>query len=375
MSFKQFLAEESQKGQVLHPEDAILHNGEQGFRGALNALVGVHEKLSGKFNTTKIKERFKGNGNIVFGHHPKNGKFFVATTDSKDQSIPLFSEKDIDDIVDDPALAEKLKLAFKHLQRVAPEKGIYASDIMHTSGDRLEFEKKHHFFVGGTKYAVPSKSDEGKKVADSKLGIVVHGKYSNPALPGSKLSPDPDLHNFKENKAVHIMNREIDSDSILHGSDSSVPVEHHLKQAEKTLENSHPDMLETLASHNQTLKSYLNRMAKEGQAPSTAGYRRFLMDSGTDTAEKETGARGKQEAHNNMVQSLKGAEDNDEHLENLFKIHNHMQKAKDLLIKSLDSSDPYERTKDGEQIPPLGYDVIHQGQTIKLENRKKKAPK
>src|ERR1035441_754751 len=79
--FSQFITEVLSLGKGIHlqhPEDLVISHGEEGFRHAVGSLKATQEKLTGQFNPSKLMTKFDGSVGMVFGHHPENGKFFVA---------------------------------------------------------------------------------------------------------------------------------------------------------------------------------------------------------------------------------------------------------------------------------------------------------
>ena len=82
INFKKFLSESSNDDKLTHlehVEDHVVHGGSEGFAHAFHTLNGVHEKLKGKDNDTKITMKYDGSPSVVFGKHPESGKFFVGS--------------------------------------------------------------------------------------------------------------------------------------------------------------------------------------------------------------------------------------------------------------------------------------------------------
>ncbi|MGH7747606.1 MAG: DUF6267 family protein, partial [Candidatus Dormibacteria bacterium] len=81
LTFKQFLAEHlapiGKLTHLEHPEDRIFHGGED-FHHSMNMLHAVHHRMQG-LSTTPVKIKYDGSPSLVFGTHPKTGKFFVGT--------------------------------------------------------------------------------------------------------------------------------------------------------------------------------------------------------------------------------------------------------------------------------------------------------
>lgn len=110
--------------------------------------------------------------------------------------------------------------------------------------------------------------------------------------------------------------------------------QHHITQAEKQLQNAHV-ILPKIATHAGHLKSYLSQSAKEDKRPSSVGYRRHLMDKGKEAVEEMKTAKGKQQKHERMSKNLTYLDDNKQHFDQLFKLHHHIQSAKNALLNSL----------------------------------------
>ena len=100
-SFITFLKEESEHGSELkhihHAEDRPLMHGHAGFEHAHAALMKAHEHMIGGHKSTNLTMKYDGSPSIVFGHHPKNGKFFVATKSAFNKNPKInHTEADID---------------------------------------------------------------------------------------------------------------------------------------------------------------------------------------------------------------------------------------------------------------------------------------
>jgi hypothetical protein len=96
MKFTKFLAEEASDDKLKHlehVEDHVVHGGSEGFAHAFHTLNGVHDKLKGADNNTKVTMKYDGSPSVVFGTHPENGKFFVG-------SKSVFNQKTLKRITD-----------------------------------------------------------------------------------------------------------------------------------------------------------------------------------------------------------------------------------------------------------------------------------
>ena len=374
LTLRQFIKEELVKSAHLlhleHPEDLHIDHGEQGLHHAVGALKAVNDKLKGKFNKTKVTEKYDGSPSVVFGHDPKTGKFFVATKSAfnKDPKINYT----VDDIKKNhghaPGLVQKLTAALEHLPKIAPKTGVYQGDIMHTRDDVHEHKGEYNFTPNTIMYTSKKNSEEGKKIGDSQIGIVVHSKYTGPSLSDMKVGFDPDLHNFKDHKDVHRISPEVDVGA--HEASNEASFDHHIKRAEKEFETSEPGALETVSHHAQHIKTYINKTVRDESTPTTAGYRKHIMDIGSKEAEGVKTAKSKQEKLDKMVERMRFVDNHENHFDKAFKIHHHVQKAKDALVKSLSSGGKFEYSYNGKSTKPEGHVVVHEGHPLKLVDRK-----
>ena len=81
-SFSTFLKEEDEGGKlkhITHAEDRPLQNGSEGFDHAVGALQQAHEHMKSGGHSTGLTMKYDGSPSIVFGRHPENNKFFVAS--------------------------------------------------------------------------------------------------------------------------------------------------------------------------------------------------------------------------------------------------------------------------------------------------------
>ena len=81
-SFITFLKEEEEGAKlkhITHAEDRPLQSGASGFEHAHAALMHAHEHMKSGGHSSHLSMKYDGSPSVVFGHHPKTGKFFVAS--------------------------------------------------------------------------------------------------------------------------------------------------------------------------------------------------------------------------------------------------------------------------------------------------------
>lgn len=386
LNFYNFLLEQLEVNQLKHlehPEDHVIHAGEAGYHHSINALNAVHEYIKSKKpdSNLKVTTKFDGSPSVVFGYHPEHGKFFVATKSAFNKNPKLnFSEQDIEENHGhSPGLVEKLKEALKYLPKIMPKKDTQLQsnntplqcDIMYTHNDISTHGGHHHFKPNTMTYSAPENSETGKKIKESKLGIVIHTKYNGTSLDNMKAGFNVDRENFKDHKDVHNISPEVDINKTNITPDQSNEFNSHMKKAESyhnKLKKS--DGYSVTTPHQEHLKIYINSTVRNNTKPSVNGYKEFLKNRGENEASKvktDAAKSVKMQKYNNSIEHVNN---NNEHFENILNLHHHIQQAKNVLVKSLDSgSSDFKTSIDGNPSGHEGYVATHLGNPIKLVDR------
>ena len=366
-SFRTFLAEQNKLGEfgklthLTHVEDAMIEHGKPGLHHAMETLNAIHDKFQGHFNPTKVTTKYDGSSTVVFGHHPKTGKFFVGTKSvfSKNPVISHTPEEVDKHHGHIPALAHNLKNALEHLPKVTPKAGVYQGDIMHGGLDHNVHEHKgmYHFTPNTIQYSTPVKSEEGKKIAHAKIGVAVHTKYHGSDFEHMKANFEPDVQNFKKHQHVHML--PVDVNTSFHTGKEAVKYKFHAKQMERAASHAPPDTFDVTAAHKSRLNQYINHSVREGSKPSSEGYMKHLMTKDVDTSAKKTNALER----SHYVLGHK------KHFDAMFNLHHHITSAKHAIIDHLNNNLEYEHHINGKESKPEGYVAIHNGHPTKLVNR------
>ena len=382
LSFKFFLtegADESKLTHLEHAEDHVINAGEKGFAHAYHNLTDVHDKIKGKHNDTRITTKYDGSPSIVFGHHPQTGKFFVATKSAFNKSPKLnHTEKDIEDNHgNSPGLVTKLKHALKHLPKITPKTGIYQGDLMHSGvkseehpeGDVESHGGKFHFKPNTITYSTKQSSDEGKKIKHAKLGIAIHTAYEGHDIENLKAKYAPDLSHFKQHKDVHLIDTQDDAHKTEMSSEHHKAFEDHMKQATKHFNEAPKDFESKIEPHKEHLKTYINKTVRDGTRPSINGYKQHLTDRFTKDASKLKTDKGVQNKMNELKSHHDHVDGNKQHFESTLNMHNHLQKAKDVLVNALSAKPKFDHHIGGIKAKPEGYVVVRNNRPTKLVDR------
>ena len=189
-----FETEDLNGGHLEHVEDFIVPHGKEGLDLSLSFLDNMHKYLKGEPSEAKVSVKHDGAPALVFGRLPNKGaknsgyapgQFFVATKSAFNkttQKLATTPEEVQQYYGDKPELAAKIGTALEHLPKVAPMRGIYQGDLMHTS-DMVQQSEDEQGNVGVSinpqliNYSAPANSKIGQRVLNSQIGVVVHTGY------------------------------------------------------------------------------------------------------------------------------------------------------------------------------------------------------
>ena len=168
-----------------HLEDDIINNGFDGGKNAIAFLESLKDMLAGN-STSKLNVTTKWDGApaIVCGPSPENGKFFVGTKSVFNKTPKVnYNIQDIRNNHEGP-VANILRECLQYLSGLGM-KEILQGDLMFTSsGKKLttykdgsgKSETMISFQPNTIVYMVPENTPFGRKIKNSKLGIVFHTK-------------------------------------------------------------------------------------------------------------------------------------------------------------------------------------------------------
>ena len=376
INFKTFITEQADDGKlkhIHHPEDMPLMHGEQGFHATTAALQHAHEHLASGKHSHALTMKYDGSPSLVFGHHPRTGKFFVATKSAFNKNPKLnYTEHDIEQNHGHaPCLVEKLKAALHHLPKVAPKKGVYQGDVMFTHHDVQHNPNGSASFTPNT-ITYTAHGNDARHIKNAKLGLVVHQKYSG-HIENMKASPKVDHENFKQHADVWHKTAEHDTSRVDYPVRSQLEFKKHMDAAHAIHNKEKHVMYKATEPHGGEgghLNTYINHTVRTGEKPTAQGFANHLatkfhrQESQYKTEKSKERVRDEAQKHFGHIQSNKS------HYDNLFKMHQHLQKAKNSLVDTLDSGHhDLEHHINNQPTKPEGYVVNHGSSPIKLVNR------
>jgi hypothetical protein len=383
-SFQTFLKEAAEEGtklkHITHPEDRPLMHGHDGFEHAHGALSHAHEHMKSGKNNANLTTKYDGSPAVVFGTHPKNGKFFVASKSAFNKD-PKINHTDADIEKNHghaPGLVTKLKAALHHLPKVTPKGKVYQGDIMHSEGDVKHDKKTGKASFTPNTITYTASGDEAKKAAKAKVGVAVHTQYHGKDIQSMSAHHEVDHHEFKDHPDVHHHDASYDTSKASHSQANQDEFHKHMNAA-KAVHDTHGDKMYKAihpahSGESGHLATYINSTVRNNTTPNVKDFKSHIeahhakqvAGVKTEKSQEAKRAKGKEEVDH--------VEKNKSHYENVLTAHNHLASAKNSLVKSLESGHSnYEHHIDGKESKPEGFVVNHDhnGKTepSKLVNR------
>jgi|TARA_B110000908_G_scaffold100026_1_gene118079 hypothetical protein len=179
INFNEYITEQKNT-HMTHIEDKVIYGGVNGTRQAIMALRELRDMLRGEHDGS-VSVKWDGAPSIFAGIDPSDGKFFVAKKGIFNKNPKVYkTPQDVDDDTSGD-LAEKLKIALKHLPSLGI-KGVVQGDFLYGPGDvkkkKINGQSYITFHPNTIVYAVPADSASAKAILASKIGIVWHTTYT-----------------------------------------------------------------------------------------------------------------------------------------------------------------------------------------------------
>lgn len=390
LSFKEYLTEQKNTHMV-HLEDQVIYGGVKGARNAIMALRSLRDMLGGSSSkSTDLTVKWDGAPAVFAGIDPSDGQFFVAKKGIFNKNPKVYkSHADVDaDTSGD--LADKLKVAFDILSGLGITTGVVQGDIMFTKKDlkteTIDGQKYVTFHPNTIVYAVPADTPEGKAIASSKLGVVLHTEYTGASFEEMKASFGVDLSKYKIPSDAWVQSasfRDMSGKATLTKKETA-ELQSELSKAGKIFRKISGSTLRELES-NQALagmiETYNNsfvRAKKEitDTRKHVAGLVKYIQDKFQKEADKRKTEKGKQSQYDKRDAILDFFSDkNKPSLEAMFELQLSIQRGKKIIINKLNdlsTIDTFVKTRNGFKVTGAeGFVAIDklEGGAVKLVDR------
>lgn len=361
---------------IHHAEDRPLMHGSAGFEHAHGALNQAHEHIKSGKSDSSLSMKYDGSPAVVYGHHPESGKFFVASKSAFNKNPKInYSHEDIDkNHGHAPGLAEKLKAALTHLPKVAPKKGVFQGDLMHSKTDVHHDEKKGTASFTPNTITYTAHGDEAKKVKDSHVGIVTHTQYHGKDLGSMTAKPLESEKGFGQHKDVYQKSASHDASKVNYPAAAQKKFQSHMDAAKK-IHDTHGDKMyssvhQSHAGEGGHLATYINSTVRTGDKPSAEGFQKHVQAHFDKAASKLKSPAGQEKKKVESASHVEHVEKNKEHYNNLLNMHHELHQAKNTLVKHLETHEGgLDHSIEGKKSKPEGFVVQHKDEPTKLVNR------
>jgi hypothetical protein len=386
---------ESKEGKNLHLEhleDEVLNGGVSGTRGAISFLQSLRDMLSGHASgkTLNLTTKWDGAPAIFAGINPENGKFFVGTKGVFAKNAKLnYTNEDIDNNHPGEGLNKKLKIALQYLSELDID-GVLQGDMMFTKEDlkseKIDGKEYITFQPNTIVYTVPADSSLAKQIKSAKMGIVWHTTYSGDKMEDMTASFGADIGNLRQSKNVWFRDASfVDaSGTATFTASETAELNSILSQAGTLFRTISARTLNEIATNDTykiQIKAWNNSKVREGQeiTNTTAHVQGLILEverklnkNITDAKKADTKAKRQQEK--NIVMRFYTSNKNE--LKKIFDLQNLLTKAKNMIVKKLqtvkDSLGTYLRIDaTGLKVTaPEGFVAIDRvGKAVKLVDR------
>ena len=385
MNFTDFITEQKNT-HMTHIEDKVLYGGVSGTRQAINALRELRDMLAGQ-TSSKLSTKWDGAPAIFCGQDPTDGEFFVAKKGVFAKNPKVYkSNAEIDaDMSGD--LADKMKLALKHLPELGI-KGIIQGDFLFSKPDlsteTIEGQKYVTFHPNTIIYAVPY--DQADALRKAKIGIVWHTTYTGSSFDTLKASYGVDVSKFKNSANIwsqDAMLRDVSGATM--NKRETAEVTKHLSDAGKIFNKISGTTLRELESNDELAKlieQYNNTFVRAqtvipDSRKHVTGLLKWLNDKFQKEKNKRSTDKGKKVQQDKLDALMKFfSPKNKTNLVQMFELQKKIVLAKLKLINKLNSISSYDtfvQTKTGYKVKTgaEGFVAIDKlgGDAVKLVDR------
>jgi len=378
-----------------HLEDEIINFGVDGGRAAINFLRSLRDMLAGgSRSSVNMTVKWDGAPAIFCGIDPADNKFFVAKKSVFNKEPKLYkSNAEIDDDLSG-TLNSKFKVALAELSKLGI-KNVLQGDLMFTDDiedDNIDDVDYYTFQPNTIVYAVPKKSDLGKKINKAKIGIVFHTTYTGDELQAMKASFGADISKLKTPSTVWM-----DDATYKDTSGKSTFTEKEtatitaiLSQTGKSFQRISATKLRSFIKLQESmsgtlagasLKTYNNSKVRAGEKISNPGahakgYEKWVQMSIQKQIDKAKSAAGKKKYENIQKEYVREVRKHTGNLKEIITFQNLLVDAKMQIVKKLNSvkqlTDTFIKTKNGFKVTnPEGFVAIDRvsGGAVKLVDR------
>ena len=146
----------------------------------------------------------------------------------------------------------------------------------------------------------------------------------------------------------------------------------HINAAQAVHDTHGDDMYAGTRAHHGVggaLETYMNHTVRTGEEPNHQNFKNWLETKKNKEIDKLKVEKNKKTKQAELKSELDKVERNKKHYNNVFKMHGHLQKAKDTLIQVMNQHQEFQHEHGGEAANPEGYVFHHGKESDKFVNR------
>lgn len=353
--FRDFITEAVEhKGGIAHiehPSDRYF-DGEEAADHAMKSLRGVlggNAKMTRKIDDKMSVHLMRNpDGSVAVKYKGSGAKYNHTPDDIENQ------------YEDKPYVAGPLHALLAHVGKVLPkEPGEYQGGFMSTPQTRNVTPAGEISHTPNTiEYRAHKQSPEGQRLHKSKVSLVVHSKLTGA---DRKAEPITDMSDFGSHPDVHLVQHTVAPEHMLMHPKDKEEARQHLDRASELM---HGHSWDHLRGHEATLRTYINRTVSSGETPSVRGYKEHLMNHHQKLIDKVKMQKTKDAKAQIMQDALDHVDKHQNDFYKSFDIHDNMQRATNIMARSLDKhgAGGFTTHINGESAGGEGY--VHNGLKI-----------
>lgn len=368
LRFKKFLSEQKNL-HMTHIEDNVFYGGVNGTRQAINALRAFRDMFSGSANSSyEATLKWDGAPAIVFGTDPNDGQFFVGKKGVFNKDPKVYkTPADIDNDISSTDLADTLKTALKEFPALGV-KGILQGDYLFSEKslqkEKIDGNDYYTFQPNTIVYAVPVNSDIGQTMANSKIGIALHTRYTGSDFANMKASFDVSERDFKTTKNVWAISSKLPKiiGQVTFTAKELKDVNEKLTKIGLLFRNISGNTLRTIEQNKEIailIETYMNSLVRGGKEITdprshAQGLVSWIQNRFQKEIDKRKSLKGKQTVLQKKEETLEFfSQQNMPSLIAAFELQLLMKQVKVMILDKLDKAKEYRtflRTKDGFEV-------------------------
>lgn len=374
-----------------HLEDDILNLGSEGGKSAIAFLKSLGSMLTqgDKSKSINITTKWDGAPAIICGTDPATGMFFVGNKSVFAKTNPkvCVSNTGVDKFYPSGGLNQILKDCLTYLSKLDID-GVIQGDLLFTENTKSVTNvggKRCVTFTPNTiTYAIPLDTELGKRVNNSKIGIVFHTTYSGSTMEGMSAGFGVDVSPYQGHDDIAVFSSDFSDTSgvanftpqeLMKFNSAVNRADGSLKQASKFL-----DVMKgsDRFAFNAIFKQFFNTYIRGGSAiPSTnkvvgdfAKYYARLIDKEIDKKKTE---KAKEKWTKLKDDGMKFIAANQRSIYMTVAAYKNLSTAKLMVVRQLEKvKDIGTFIKDGNGYrvtAPEGFVAIKSGRATKLVDR------